>query len=416
MSRDDSEVSARFLRSLPREITSSLDPKVVLSSLAAGTSRILNATRCSIVRLDPERHPGRAFVFSAVDDPSIEGYALDLEDYPEIAKALREERPILVRDRPDDPVAAEIRRRHRKLPFPLSVVVPISFQEKSFGALFLRFSDPEATIPDEAVGLCQMVALGAAIALNSAREYEQQVAEVKRREHQAELLREALKLRVEALSAASHDLRAPLNAIIGYVDLLTESSYGELESEQREVLAKVTHNAHSLLQIVDTLIDHARLEEGKITPVVSRGDIARLLEDLRLTIEPLIGQRPIAIEFRTRGRLPPLETDWLKLKRILLNLLHNAVKFTERGRISLVVSAAKGQVRFEVTDSGSGIPPEDLPGIFDRFYRANPTRADGPGGLGLSIVKRYCEMLGADISVKSRVGEGTRFLVRLPVG
>jgi signal transduction histidine kinase len=72
-------------------------------------------------------------------------------------------------------------------------------------------------------------------------------------------------------------------------------------------------------------------------------------------------------------------------------------------------------VRFEVTDSGSGIPPEDLPGIFDRFYRANPTRADGPGGLGLSIVKRYSEMLGADVSVKSRVGEGTRFLVRLPV-
>ena len=415
MTPNDDHVGYRDIQELPNVFTSSLDPKVILSNLAERTSQILDATRCSVVRVDRLRHPGRAFVFTAADDPTIEGYSLNLEDYPEIQIALEENHPILVRDEPDDPVAARIRARHRKLPFPISVALPLSYRAESFGVLFLRFSDPNHSISKQAIAFCQLIAFGAAVALHNAREYEELLAEVKKREHEAQQIEDLNRLRMEIFSSASHDLRIPLNSIVGYVDLLCEQAYGELDPEQHEVLGYVADNAQALLQIVNTLVDHARLEEGKIPVNVSRGEIPRLLEELRITFEPLTLRRDVRLDFQSIGRIPPVETDWVKLKRVLLNLLHNSLKFTDHGSISVIASAIDDRVRFEVADTGSGIAPENLPNIFNQFYRANPTRADGPGGLGLTIVKRYCEMLGGEISVVSELGKGSQFTLMLPV-
>ncbi len=415
MTPNDDHVGYRDIQELPNVFTSSLDPKVILSNLAERTSQILGATRCSVVRVDPVRHPGRAFVFTAADDPTIEGYSLNLEDYPEIQVALKENHPILVRDEPDDPVAARIRARHRKLPFPISVAIPLSYRAANFGVLFLRFSDPNHSINKQAIAFCQLIAFGAAVALHNLQEYEELLAEVKKREHEAQQLEDLNRLRMEILSSASHDLRVPLNSIVGYVDLLSECVYGETKPAQLEVLGYIADNAQALLQIVNTLVDHARLEEGKIPVTVSRGEVSTLLEELRITVEPLAQRRDIRLDFHSQGRIPSLETDWVKLKRVLLNLLHNSLKFTDHGSISLVASETNDRVRFEVADTGCGIAPETLPNIFNQFYRANPTRADGPGGLGLTIVKRYCEMLGGEISVTSELGKGSRFTVNLPV-
>ncbi len=396
--------------------TRSLDPKVILSSLAAGTSKILSATRCSVVRVDPVRHPGKAFVLTAVDDPSIEGYSLDLESYPEIEAALHESRPILVTNAPDDPIAELIRKRHhRQLPFPLSVVLPIALEESSFGVLFLRFADDAVTITPEAIALCQLVALGGALALHYSQEYAEVVSEVHEREHRARELEETHRLRTELIASASHDLRTSLHSILGYVDLLAEGAYGELTPAQREALATVASKGHSLVEFVNTLIDYARLERAQIPISVSTGEVARLLEELRITVEPLTHGRAVRLELRSEGVLPPLETDWLKLTRILQNLLHNALKFTEEGTVGLTAAADGTGVTFDVVDTGPGIPAEVLPNIFDPFFRSNPTRADGPGGLGLTIVKRTCDMLGGRILVASEVGKGSRFTVRLPL-
>lgn len=392
----------------------SLDPREILSSAAEGICSVLNPVRCSVVRLDVERHPGRAFVFTALDDPAIEGYSLDLESYPEIVAAIDENRVVVVRDREDDPIARRIRERHRTLPFPLSLVLPIGYGARQFGVLFLRFDSAHVEMREEAIGLCRAIAAGAALALSNAAEYEELIARVEHREHEARSVEEAQRLRMEVLSAASHDLRTPLNSILGYSELLVEGAYGDLPPEARDVVGNLADNAHSLLQIVNTLIDHARLEEGKIQIVVTSGEVAALLEELRITIEPLTNRRPVRVRFHGRGPLPPLETDWLKLKRILLNLLHNALKFTDEGEISLTVSAEPDRLVFEVRDSGAGIAPEELGKIFEQFYRVNPKREEGPGGLGLTIVKRYSEMLHGELSVESRVGAGTTFRLRLP--
>jgi signal transduction histidine kinase len=407
--------NAELLGKLPQEFRPSLDPKVMLSSLAEGTLRILHATRCSIVRVDPERHPGRAFVFTAVDDPSIDGYALDLENYPEIRVACEENRPILVRDVPDDRVAAMIRSRHRELPFPLSVVIPVALPGESFGVLFLRFADAEVKVSDEAIALCQLIAFAAAVSLRNAREHEDLLAEVRRRENEATALEDAQRLRIETLTAASHDIRAPLNGIIGYLDLLLDGAFGEIAGEPKEIVGRVLDNAHTLLQIVDTVIDHARLESAKVPVIPANGEVTRLLEELRMIAEPLVARRAVTVEFSSRGPLPTIETDWLKVKRILMNLLHNALKFTERGRVSVTAWREGEGVAFEVADEGPGIAETELAKIFTQYYRVNPAPDAGPGGLGLTIAKRYAEIVGGTLSVASRVGEGSRFTLHLPI-
>jgi signal transduction histidine kinase len=414
MLRDNRQLDYRDIQALPHTFTSSVDPKVILSNLIERASRILNATRCSVVRLDPDRHPGRAFVFTAADDPSIEGYSLSLDAYPEIQAALTESRPVLVRDEPGDPIADRIRERHRKLPFPLSVLIPLTYRDENFGVLFLRFADAQHPLRIEEVELCQLVAFGAAVALHNAREYEDLLASIKDREHGVARLEEAHRLQMEMLASAAHDIRTPLHSILGYVDLLAEHAYGALAAEQVEVLGYVGDNAQTLLQIVNSLIDHARLEEGRIPTEATKGEVARLLEELRIILEPLARQRKVQFAVRSSGALPLIETDWPKLKRVLMNLLHNALKFSAGGAVSLEAGSDDGHVWFEVSDSGPGIPAEHLPHIFDRFYRVNPKRDETPGGLGLSIVKRYCEILGADISVSSAPGQGSRFRVSVP--
>lgn len=400
---------------LVETFTGSLDPKVILSSLVEKTRNILRATRCSVVRLDPERHPGKAFVFTAADDPSIEGYRLDLDDYPEIRAAVAEDRPIIVRDDPEDLIAAEIRRVHRKLPFPLSVLLPLSYRGENFGVLFLRFSDLDHEVRWEEIGLCQLIAFGAAVALHNARDHEDTIADLRSREHELGQLEEAHTLRMEMLSAAAHDLRAPLNSVFGYVDLLSEGSYGTVTDEQKQILGYIADNAENLLQIVNSVVDYARLEEGNVPLQLGEGEVSRLLEELRIVVEPIARRRGLELEIVGSGPLPKARTDWSKLQRILLNLLHNALKFTDEGRISLSAEMEGERIRFRVTDTGQGIEPESLQTIFDRFTRLDPGREEGPGGLGLSIVKRYTEVLGGEVTVESEPGKGSSFTVTVPV-
>jgi signal transduction histidine kinase len=305
--------------------------------------------------------------------------------------------------------------RHRKLPFPLSVLFPIAYRGRSFGVLFLRFRDAAHPLRDEDLQFCELVAFGAAVALHNARENEQALAELRRREHEAERLEEALRLRMEMLSSAAHDLRTPLHSIVGYVDLLSEDAYGPVTEEQRGVLGEVASSAQALIDIVANLVDYARIDDGRFTVDVRDGEVSRLLEDVRFMIEPLARNRDLEIVFESEGPIPTVRTDWGKLRRIVLNLVHNAIKFTAEGGVSVRAGSADGRVWFEVEDTGRGIAPDQVASIFDRFYRVDPSENDAPGGLGLAIVKLYVERLQGTVTVESRPGEGSRFRVSLPI-
>ncbi len=235
----------------------------------------------------------------------------------------------------------------------------------------------------------------------------------------ARKLAELERLRAEFVGVASHELKTPINVILGYVELLQEGIHGELTPQQKEVLKTINKQANSLTRLVKRLLDISRFEAsgGKID--VREVDLRRLLNTLESTFSVLAAQREIAFTVNCAEELPAkVHWDEDRINEVLGNLLSNAFKFTERGgKVSLSVGPTDGMVLITVADTGAGIAAEQLPHIFDKFFQAdNQAQAATKGtGLGLAIAKEIVEAHGGQITVESRVGEGTKFAVTLPI-
>ncbi|HEX9310724.1 MAG TPA: HAMP domain-containing sensor histidine kinase [Gemmatimonadaceae bacterium] len=235
----------------------------------------------------------------------------------------------------------------------------------------------------------------------------------------ASQLAELERLRAEFVGVASHELKTPINVIIGYLELLQEGIYGDLTPPQKEVLETIKKQADSLTRLVKRLLDISRFEAsgGKID--VREVDLPHLLTTLESSFSVLASQRDIAFTIDHRENLPSkVSWDEDRINEVLGNLLSNAFKFTERGgKVSLTVAPMDGKVTITVTDTGAGIPPQQLPHIFDKFFQAdNQAAAATKGtGLGLAIAKEIVEAHGGQITVQSQVGRGTTFVVTLPI-
>jgi signal transduction histidine kinase len=226
------------------------------------------------------------------------------------------------------------------------------------------------------------------------------------------------RLRAEFVGVASHELKTPINVIIGYLELLQEGIYGELTPKQKEVLQTITKQANTLTRLVKRLLDISRFEAGGGTIDVREVDLQRLLRTLESSFSVLANQRDIAFTVEHGQDLPhKVYWDEDRINEVLGNLLSNAFKFTPRGgKVALNVGSDENRVVITVTDTGAGIAPEQLPHIFDKFFQAdNQAQAATKGtGLGLAIAKEIVEAHGGKITVESRVGEGTTFVVTLP--
>ena len=232
-------------------------------------------------------------------------------------------------------------------------------------------------------------------------------------------LAELDKIKAEFISIASHELKTPINVIIGYLELLQDNIYGELNPKQKEVTATVIRQAQGLTRLVRRLLDVSRFEAGggKLDP--RDIELSRLLNSLESSFQVLASQRGVAFNIRHGQNLPStVHWDEDRINEVLGNLLSNAFKFTERGgEVELSVETKGELVRIHVKDSGVGIPAEQLPHVFQKFYQAdNQARAAVKGtGLGLAIAKEIVEAHGGTISVTSTVGSGTEFSVMLPI-
>jgi len=235
----------------------------------------------------------------------------------------------------------------------------------------------------------------------------------------ARKLAELERLRAEFVGVASHELKTPINVIIGYLELLQEGIYGELTPKQKEVLQTITKQANVLTRLVKRLLDISRFEAGGGKVDVREVDLQRLLTTLESSFSVLANQRDIAFTVNHGQDLPPkVYWDEDRINEVLGNLISNAFKFTTRGgRVALNVAAQENSVIITVNDTGAGISPEQMPHIFDKFFQAdNQAKAATKGtGLGLAIAKEIVEAHGGHITVDSRVGEGTTFVVTLPV-
>ncbi len=231
-----------------------------------------------------------------------------------------------------------------------------------------------------------------------------------------ERLREASEAKSRFLRSISHELRTPVNSILGLSRLLTDPAAGEsLTNEQAAQVAFVRASAQDLLSLVNELLDLAKAESGRLDAVVDDVDVAALFDELRGTTEPLL--RPgVALEVARPTGLRPLRTDPALLRHVLRNLLSNAAKFTDAGTVRLSAEADESCYRLTVQDTGIGMSAEDRGQIFDEFYQARtPLHATAKGtGLGLSFVQRVATALGATIEVSTELGAGSTFVVVLP--
>jgi signal transduction histidine kinase len=231
-------------------------------------------------------------------------------------------------------------------------------------------------------------------------------------------LAELERLRAEFVGVASHELKTPINVIIGYLELLQEGIYGPLAPKQKEILYTISHQTNGLTRLVKRLLDISRFEAsgGKIE--VRTVDLQRLLKTLESSFSVLAAQRDIAFSIEHGEGLPDtVSWDEDRINEVLGNLISNAFKFTPRGgRVALSVDRVESTVVITVADTGAGISAEQLPHIFDKFYQAdNQAQAASKGtGLGLAIAKEIVDAHGGQTTVESKVGQGTTFVVTLP--
>lgn len=231
-------------------------------------------------------------------------------------------------------------------------------------------------------------------------------------------LKDLDRLKSEFIANVSHELRTPMVCIAGYTEQLLTRRMGPLVAKQEDALRTMDRNETRLMALIDELLEASRFESGRARLVRSEFDLREVAQQAAGTIEVMAGQRGVQVAIEAASTALRVSADRDRISRVFLNLLSNAIKFTDRGgRVGVRMEAEEGQATVTVWDSGIGIPPEQLPRIFDRFWQADGSskRRFGGTGLGLSIVKSVLEAHGSAISVSSEPGRGTTFVFRLPL-
>ncbi|MBW1857758.1 MAG: PAS domain-containing protein [Deltaproteobacteria bacterium] len=226
-------------------------------------------------------------------------------------------------------------------------------------------------------------------------------------------------LRSTFLANMSHELRTPLNSIIGYTDLLSDRIDGDITEEQEKSLTKVHKNAKNLLTLINEILDMSRIESGRVELDLIAVDVQDIIQTTISSLEPMVNKKTLIIDTDFDENLPLAHADPDRVRQVVTNLLHNAIKFTSKGRIILSVRRSQTPKLVEVciSDTGMGIREKDFDKLFDMFtpLDISATRPYGGVGLGLSICKGLVEMQGGNIWVESKYGEGSKFYFTLPL-
>jgi len=289
------------------------------------------------------------------------------------------------------------------------LAIPLLHEQRLVGGLVVT-RRVSGEFSAEVVDLLRTFATQSALAIQNARLFRE--IEIKSRE-----LEVASQHKSEFLASMSHELRTPLNAIIGFSDVLLQGMFGEMSDKQTEYLQDILASGQHLLSLINDILDLSKIEAGRMDLDLADFDLPSAIDDALLLMRERASRRGIASARHIDERLGEIHGDQRKVKQVLLNLLSNAVKFTpEGGRIDVRAVPMNGTIEISVTDTGIGIAPEDQEAVFEEFRQVGKAEKKAEGtGLGLALCRKFVELHGGQIWVKSELGAGSTFTFTIPV-
>jgi signal transduction histidine kinase len=215
----------------------------------------------------------------------------------------------------------------------------------------------------------------------------------------------------------SHELRTPMNAVLGYTRMLLMNVYGELPEKVKDVHQRIDKSGRHLLGLINDVLDFSKIEAGQLALTINPYSIKDVIQAVVAGTQSLATEKNLALRFTVPADLPAASGDERRISQVLLNLVGNAIKFTDAGEVRIEAAATDGALELSVSDTGPGISAEDQEHIFEEFRQAEGSIAQRKGGtgLGLAIAKKIVELHGGKIWVESEIGKGSKFTFTLPI-
>jgi GAF domain-containing protein len=388
---------------------STFDLQTVLDTLVESAARLCEAEKVSITRKHGDSYRGVAMRgFSAEFKAFMSEHPIPGGAGSVVGRTVMAGNTIQIADVMADP------------DYKMTDVMKVAGVRTLLGVPMLREGTPTGVIvlmrsevrpfTEKQIELAQTFADQAVIAIENVRLFE----EIQDKSRQVE---EASKHKSQFLANMSHELRTPLNAILGYTELILDGIYGEAPEKMRTVMERVQSNGKHLLGLINDVLDLSKIEAGQLVLSIQDYSIKDVVHGVYSAVEPLANGKKLAFKIDVPANLPPARGDDRRLTQVLLNLVGNAIKFTDAGEVAVKAAASNGAYTISVRDTGPGIAEADQAKIFDEFQQADSTqtKAKGGTGLGLSIAKRIIEMHGGKLWVESSLGAGSTFSFTVPL-
>jgi signal transduction histidine kinase len=396
-----------------RAISSTLDLEVVLSTIVARANQLAETDGGAIYEYDAATRAFRLWATEGFPEEFVAALRATTLVYGEgaVGRAAATRAPVQILDVTDTHAYDSrirdvlVRSGYRSL-----LAVPLVSEDEVVGALVVNRREAGAFAP-RTIEVLRTFASQSALAIQNARLF----SEIEDKSRQLEV---ANQHKSEFLASVSHELRTPLNAIIGFSEVMLERLFGEVNEKQEEYLQDILSSGRHLLSLINDILDLAKIEAGRMELEAGNFDLPQALDNTLVLIRERAMRRGITVERSVDPALGEINGDERKVKQVLLNLLSNAVKFTpEGGRIEVRAAVADGTAEISVTDTGVGIAPEDQEAVFEEFRQVGTdyARKHEGTGLGLALARKFVELHGGKIWVKSQVGQGSTFTFAIPI-
>jgi signal transduction histidine kinase/HAMP domain-containing protein len=391
-------------------VNSTLDLETVLSTIVAKAVQLSGTDAGAIYVFSKLRQRFRLRATYGMSDELIEAVGTQTIRMGETAIGIAAQRrePLQIPDLLDEP-RNPIQDIILHAGYRALLVVPLLRPDRIVGALVVRRREP-GLLPKSTIDLLQTFAAQSVLAIQNARLF----GEIEQKSREIEL---ASKHKSQFLANMSHELRTPMNSVLGFTEMLADGLYGPLPEKAMKALDRVQANGKHLLGLINDVLDLSKIEAGQLSLTIEDYAIGQVVQTVRSSTESLAKAKGLVLTANVQDGLPIGRGDERRLTQVLLNLVGNAIKFTDKGSVELNARMIDRCFEIGVRDTGPGIAAEDQSKIFEEFQQVDnsSTRQKGGTGLGLAISKRIVEMHGGRIEVQSALGEGSTFRITIPV-